>query len=136
MCRLRKRRVVQPDLVTQLASILYPGARVVMQSDDLGIADAMRACFEQHGRSQFRPVDPAEMAAVHSRESAFTAEAVSLSCCGQPSPYADHWALQGWHEPCLPALSDREVLCQQQGLPVYRTVLYRADISEKGLPGE
>ena len=106
-----------------------------MQSDDLGIAEAMRACFEQHGRSYFCPAKPVGMATGQSQAPPTPAAASVAACSTQPLPSETCWSAQGWHEPCLlPVPSDREVFCQQQGLPVYQTLLYRTACAAHDLP--
>ncbi len=46
--RHQKRRVVQPELVTDLALLLQPGGRVFLQSDIEAVALQMRERFEAH----------------------------------------------------------------------------------------
>ena len=114
--------------MSQLASVLTPGARVVLQSDDLGIAEAMRACFEQHGHSHFRPaLGPSS---VQSSEVIASAAASVQPHSRQPVSPKSRGLAEGWHERCLPVPSDREVLCQQQGMPIYRTVLVRTETAQ------
>lgn len=54
--RHQKRRVVQPELVADLAQALAPGATVFVQSDILPVALQMRDRFEVHGA--FRLTQP------------------------------------------------------------------------------
>ncbi len=113
--------------MSQLASVLKPGAKVILQSDDLGIAEAVRACFEQHGHSHFRPAETVGRAPVPSSPSTSSATASVPARLRQPISPEPHGVVEGWHDSCLPVPSDREVLCLQQGLPIYRTVLVRTE---------
>ena len=134
-CRHHKRRVVQPTLVKHLAALLPAGARVVMQSDEVGVALAMRTCFEQHGRGSFRPAGESDLDACRHRLSGAkfygksppsAASTVQFSAnAPQQSQQQEPFEEQGWHTPCLPVPSDREVICQMNGLPIFRTVLVR-----------
>ena len=144
--RHRKRRVVQPSLVEHLASILPAGGLVVLQSDEQDVASDMRTCFEQHGRSAFRPVGDSDWdVCCHVLSGAKDREKVRLSadswvpaipsvCEHSDAPVGANVRERcsdgpcdedGWHRSCLPVPSDREVICQLNGLPIYRTVLVR-----------
>ncbi|MBD2020321.1 tRNA (guanosine(46)-N7)-methyltransferase TrmB [Leptolyngbya sp. FACHB-36] len=48
----QKRRVVQPELVTELAEFLVSGGTVFLQSDVLEVAEEMRDRFDQHSAFQ------------------------------------------------------------------------------------
>ncbi|GAB4814778.1 hypothetical protein N2152v2_001824 [Parachlorella kessleri] len=61
----RKRRVVQPQLVAALASLVRPGGRVFLQSDVQEVAESMRNEFEEHGSDAF------ELASLHTPQAVF-----------------------------------------------------------------
>eukprot|EP00638_Chattonella_subsalsa_P009947 CAMPEP_0117740582 /NCGR_PEP_ID=MMETSP0947-20121206/4428_1 /TAXON_ID=44440 /ORGANISM="Chattonella subsalsa, Strain CCMP2191" /LENGTH=315 /DNA_ID=CAMNT_0005556725 /DNA_START=131 /DNA_END=1075 /DNA_ORIENTATION=- len=43
-----RRRIIQPELVERLATVLYSGAEVYLVSDRYELANEMRRCFEDH----------------------------------------------------------------------------------------
>lgn len=51
--RHRKRRIVQPGLVEQIARITKPGSHVFLQSDVCSVSVAMRDQFEEFGAGKF-----------------------------------------------------------------------------------
>jgi tRNA (guanine-N7-)-methyltransferase len=53
--RHKKRRMIRPEVVSQLARLLAPGGWVYLQTDVPDLADDMRTCFESN--QAFTPVD-------------------------------------------------------------------------------
>ena len=126
-----KRRVVQPSLVTALAALLAPGARVYFQSDVLEVSVAMRDQFERHGSSAFQP-----SSSEHSEGAVFREEmphtdvaeerpASDGSQCEEVT-WRSSWAEAGWLiDNPLGVPTEREMMGKEQGLPVYRMMLER-----------
>ena len=86
--RHQKRRVLQPELVNDLAHFLPPGGRVVLQSDVEDVAADMCDRMAAHGSF--------------------------IRTCSQWLPDSP-----------FPAITDRERVTQEKGLPVFRAVFVR-----------
>lgn len=132
--RHRKRRVVQPQLVTQVRDLIAPGGRLFLQSDVLSVAEDMRDQFEREAGDAF------ELAEEHSREGAvfYQTSEPELPTEGESSEdgkqgeeteidvWESTWIQGGWlKENPLPVPTERELHVLSQGLPVYRVMLVR-----------
>ncbi len=98
--RHQKRRVVQPQLVADLAEFMLSGAWVWLQSDVETVAEEMVHAFAANSQFQrsFEPPHP--------------------SPPETPGPWLAH-------NP-LPAMTDRERVTLEQGKPVYRALFIKA----------
>ena len=117
--RHKKRRIVQPRLVASIKDLLSPGARVLIQSDVLEVAEGMRDQFEREGGGAFR------LAPQHLEESCVFF-ASSDATDEEKGPWESTWTAGGWllQNP-LPVPTEREIHVTGQGLPVYRLLLLR-----------
>lgn len=118
--RHRKRRIIQPRLVTAIKELLSPGARVLIQSDVLEVAEDMREQFERGG-------DAFRLAPQHSKKDcvfyASTSDTIDVE--GEDK-WESIWAAGGWLlDNPLPVPTEREIHVTGQGLPVYRLLLLR-----------
>ncbi|MEM9805154.1 MAG: tRNA (guanosine(46)-N7)-methyltransferase TrmB [Cyanobacteria bacterium P01_D01_bin.56] len=97
--RHQKRRVVQPQLVQDLAEFMLPGAWVWLQSDVETVAEDMVYAFAESPKFQrsFEPPHPS------------------------PPDTLGPWLA---HNP-LPAMTDREQVTLDQGKPVYRALFIK-----------
>lgn len=97
--RHQKRRVVQPELVNDLAEFMPSGAWVWLQSDVESVAEDMVETFAHHAQFQrsFNPPQPA------------APDATGPWLADNP----------------LPAMTDRERVTLAQGKPVYRALFIR-----------
>ena len=97
--RHQKRRVVQPQLVSDLADHMQPGAWIWLQSDVEAVAEDMVAVFAANTSFQrsFAPPNPA------------------------PSGATGAWLADN----PLPAQTDRERVTLGQGKPVYRALFIK-----------
>lgn len=98
--RHQKRRVVQPQLVSDLAEFMPGGAWVWLQSDVETVAEEMVKAFADHPQFQrsFEPPNPA------------------------PLDTDGPWLTDN----PLPAMTDRERLTLDKGKPVYRALFIKA----------
>ena len=98
--RHQKRRVVQPQLVADLAKYMLPGAWIWLQSDVQAVAEDMVGVFAANSSFQrsFEPPHPA------------------------PADTTGPWLADN----PLPAQTDRERVTLDQGKPVYRALFIKA----------
>ena len=114
----RKRRIVQPLLVQQLAAVMPSGSEVVLVCDYEELAldmcthfDALHAAFERRGGGQSLAAVRGEQAQEQEQET------------GGGRGSADG---KGWlTEHPLPARSEREAVCEIKWRPVYRAIYTR-----------
>lgn len=137
--RHRKRRIVQPQLVEAVARLLRPGARVLLQSDVLDVAEDMRDQFERVAGDAF------QLAGAHANPSAVFHESSpaeqlpagpaegddgddgGVQDAADPdgeTEWESTWVRGGWLvDNPLPVPTERELHVLSQGLPVYRVFL-------------
>jgi tRNA (guanine-N7-)-methyltransferase len=128
--RHRKRRIVQRQLVEGVAALLAPGGRVLLQSDQLEVAEDMRDQFERGGAA----AGLAPCREAHAQGKVFleasppsVPEEVGEQGGGQGGEESLEWNTAGWLvDNPLGVPTEREVHHIGQGLPVYRVLLRKA----------
>ena len=137
----RKRRIVQPRLVKELALLMPKGARVFLQSDVLEVAEDMRNQFERLGGDDFAisslHASPSNVfhevsgSGSHGEEGEAAAETpvppLGSSGTEGRDTWTSSWAQLGWlKDNPLPVPTERETLVTSQYLPVYRVLLVKS----------
>lgn len=127
--RHRKRRVVQPPLVAEVAERLRPGGLVYLQSDVEAVAREMRAAFLRAESAAGPPsfcevVAAAEGAAVEGAD-----RGLGLVTARGPASEGDGEECVPWldeaHRPFPGIRTERERQAERRGLAVFRTLLVR-----------
>lgn len=138
--RHRKRRVVQPALVTAVSGLLRPGGRLLLQSDVLAVAEDMRDQFERWpggvleldaahsapGAVFQAASEPDETEVAAAAAAAAGGGSVAGARDGEEEQWQSAWAQGGWLvDRPLGVPTERELHVVGQGLPVYRLLLVK-----------
>jgi tRNA (guanine-N7-)-methyltransferase len=123
----RKRRIVQENLVRDVANVLAQGGQVLLQSDILDVAADMRDKFEIHSQRLLQ-VSPDH----HNGEVFFEEPGPEGDDQVEEEGTTDHalpelvWKEHGWlqNNP-LPVRTERECLVLEKGGSVYRVLLVK-----------
>ena len=126
--RHHKRRVVQPQLVSAIKSLMPQGGRLFLQSDVLEVAEDMRNQFEKEAGTTF------EISELHNDPDAVFHQATEVVVEegdeeeGKKAveKFESTWAQAGWLlENPLPVPTERELHVLNHNLPVYRMMLVK-----------